>query len=359
VILTSNFGKYMTFPIHFRSHLQRNPLPIERMLNIKRFLRLDSLHHTAPIHSRMDSAERWRDRFSTCFRKLVSPVFNVITYDTLKEYRVFSRKIFRLRPDRVIRGHLEAIETYRRLIQDEESFPFASGAMRESQIAAVKVLELVLGVCGKEGLTCWLWLGSLLGAIRNGTFPYMDKEGVLLMPRADYERFRPLCNAFPYAPDGSGELRAELEFRYGGLVTVVKTEGLPRVIVIPCDSCPDNWDRSIYARHMTNATNRAAIASLQAENDVEGLYRHFATLRERMGIGLESDKSSSIFPGWDCPELFEQCHVLATKYYTPSAKRVFEGLEVPVPADHDIVLTAIYGDYLYPTFPHPKPRPET
>jgi hypothetical protein len=119
------------------------------------------------------------------------------------------------------------------------------------------------------------------------------------------------------------------------------------VLVIPCDYCSDDWDRNNYARYIADAANQAEIAELKAKNDMEGLYRHYASGRERMGIGADKDKSSSIFPAWDCPELFEKSHVLSAKYYFPAAKRTFEGLEADVPADYDMVLTALYGDYMH------------
>lgn len=342
-VLNLKYKNYKTFPLSMRPHSRRDELSVERMLSVKRFLRSDPLLRPVPLpRRRMDATERLRDRFLTLVRSLISPVFNVLTHDTLKEYRFFSRSIFRLRPDRVMLGHLEAIAMYSRLIQDETPAPIARGLLRQSQTASAEALSEVLRICGEEGLTCWLWLGSLLGAVRNGAFPATDREATLLMPRADYERFRPLCNALPRRT----ELRTELAFRHGGVATVVTMEGKPRVVVIPCDSCPDDWDRRIYAKCMLDTANKAVVESLKAENDLDGLYRHFASLRERMGIG--GNNQDSIFPGWDCPELFGRCHALEAKYYTPSAKMRFECLDVPVPADHDIVLTSLYGDYQYP-----------
>ncbi len=343
-ILKDKYGKTANvFPLSMRTHIRCNKPTVERMLNVKRFLRSDPLRLVPLPRRRMDETERLRDRFQTCVRKLISPVFNIITRDTLKEYHLFSRRILRLRADRLLRSHMEAVEMYSRLIQDEIPAPLAGGLLRQSQTASAEALSGVLHVCEREELTVWLWLGSLLGAVRSGAFSHTDTEAVLLMPRADYERFRPLCNAHS---DTTG-LRAELAFRHGGVATVVAMEGKSRVVAIACDSCPDDWDRNIYARHMADAENKAAIESLKAKNDLDGLYRHHAALRERMGIGLDGDKCHSIFPGWDSPDLFEQCHVLPAKYYAPSVKMRFECLDVPVPADHDIVLTSLYGDYVF------------
>jgi hypothetical protein len=62
---------------------------------------------------------------------------------------------------------------------------------------------------------------------------------------------------------------------------------------------------------------------------------------------LDADRNHSIFPAWDCPGLFGRSHVLSARHYMPTGKAAFEGLEVPVPADPDIVLTSLYGDWLY------------
>ena len=344
-MLQAVYSDYESFPLSAATHFAANRPTTARMLNVKRFLRSDPLHPPrVPIPSRANATETWRDRLITLVRKAAAPVFNVITHDTMKEYRIFSRKVFRLRADRVIRGHLEAIESYSRLIQDTKTFPRAQGEARQSQLESVDILAQVLRVCDAEGLTPWLWRGSLLGALRDEAFLHTEAHAFLLMRRADYERFFTLFNA---ASD-TGGVQAWRGMAHGGVLTGVGKEGgKGRAWIIPCDSCPDDWDRNLYATHAANAESKAAIAELTAKKDAEGLYRHFAALRERMGIGLERDASHSLFPAWDCPALFGQSHVLAAKYYAPSAKRMFEGLEVPVPADPDIVLTSLYGDWLY------------
>jgi hypothetical protein len=187
---------FMHFPLHMRSHFKSDRLTTGRMLNVKRFLRSEPVQIAAALApSRIEAKERLRDRFVTFFRNAISPVFNVTTYDTLKEYKFFSRKIFRLRANRLIRGHLEASESYCRLCRDEGVFPVAQGMARQAQLACVDVLAQVLHVCDRDGLAYRLWLGSLLGAVRNGLFRDVDEEAVLLMGRRDYERFRPLFNA--------------------------------------------------------------------------------------------------------------------------------------------------------------------
>ncbi len=343
-VLRALYRHYERLPLSSGSHFKSSKPTIARMLNVKRFLRSDSLHFTVPIPGRARSRERWQDRLVTVVRNALAPVFTIITHDTMKEYRFFSWKtIFRLRADRLIRGRLEMIESYSRLLRDGRKFPLAEGWIRQQQLASAGALARDFQVCNSNGLVCWLWRDSLLGAVRSETFADWDKTAVLLMLRADYERFSPLFNASP----DMGGLRAELVWLHGGLATVVVNDGKKLVTIVPCDFCPDDWDRNNYTVYMKDSATRTAITKLKAENDVEGLYGLFAAARKRMGIGVESAAAHSLFPGWDCPGLFEQCHVLSVKYYMPAVKWNFEGIESRIPADHDMVLASLYEDYFY------------
>ena len=51
------------------------------------------------------------------------------------------------------------------------------------------MLEEVLIVCQRHGLTVWLGAGSILGAVRHkGIIPW-DDDIDICMPRPDYEKF--------------------------------------------------------------------------------------------------------------------------------------------------------------------------
>ncbi len=65
------------------------------MLNVKRFLRSDPLLPVELAYSRAHAKERWRDRAETRVRSILAPVFNVLTRDLLKEYRIFSKPFYR------------------------------------------------------------------------------------------------------------------------------------------------------------------------------------------------------------------------------------------------------------------------
>lgn len=62
-----------TLPILITSHFRREALDVERMLNIKRFLRSDSLHRAALSPRRIDMPETWRSRCPKPYPKTAFP----------------------------------------------------------------------------------------------------------------------------------------------------------------------------------------------------------------------------------------------------------------------------------------------
>lgn len=53
----------------------------------------------------------------------------------------------------------------------------------------LEMLEDIAGVCRKHGLRCWLYCGTLLGAVREGGFIPWDDDADLAMPEEDCRAF--------------------------------------------------------------------------------------------------------------------------------------------------------------------------
>lgn len=61
--------------------------------------------------------------------------------------------------------------------------------LRKLQLIEVETLKEIMRLCRKHNLKCFLWYGTLLGAVRHDGFIPWDDDMDLAMPEEDYNKF--------------------------------------------------------------------------------------------------------------------------------------------------------------------------
>lgn len=77
--------------------------------------------------------------------------------------------------------------------QAPEMTPENQAKLRQLQLTITELIDEIDRICKKHNLRYYLYGGTLLGAVRHKGFIPWDDDADLVMPRADYEKFREIC----------------------------------------------------------------------------------------------------------------------------------------------------------------------
>jgi len=232
----------------------------------------------------------------------------------------------------------------------------------------LRILDVVAGICEKEGLDYWLDAGTLLGAVRHkGYIPWDDDIDIGLM-RRDYERLLSLLEkelpgdmvlqtlssdplyGFMYAKvrDRHSHVHGDKEYVYNGIF----------VDIFPFDAVSkyEKVRRVQYAIVQTIVGLRYAVRFrprrlllkkvLKFLVDCNWVYRSLyglAFFLNRLGTD-----ERFVGNGLVCPWAFDRS-VRPRECYLPVKEVEFEGKRYRAPHDSDLYLKSLYGDdYMTP-----------
>ncbi|MBQ6540034.1 MAG: LicD family protein [Oscillospiraceae bacterium] len=249
-----------------------------------------------------------------------------------------------------------------------------------------KALKVLLELCGTLSIPCFLIDGAALGAVRHGGFIPWDDDLDVGMLRSDYRRFLEKAPALlptgytlqtPYSDGACPYFYSKL--RVDGTVFMEYSNrkldihhGV-YIDICPFDSVPD--DERLNEKQFRRCQRRIRLFVLRQSPDLSappdtakrkalGAVRrmlHCAMkLVPRRVIADALERETMRYEGTDTKAV-AFLHYPARKVdymlrdeLLPLSEGVFDGVEVPLPADPDAYLRRHYGDYM--EYPPPDKR---
>ena len=245
-------------------------------------------------------------------------------------------------------------------------------SIQEEKKHLIEILDWVVDICNKKGISYYLAEGTLLGAVRHKGFIPWDDDVDLIMLRPDYEKFK---NCVPpndrfyigYSLDDTRHSRPYIRV-YDRTIVIEETyKGIKsyfnlNIDIFPSDGVPKNIIiykmRCMLVRFLIGLASIDMSASIISNNHAKTIwkaillpvakivgFRNWYKLVDRIGSALKVDNSEyigiSVTP--DCMK-----ERIKKSVYTPQMEFLFEGKKYYGPRNYDEVLKNLYGDYMTP-----------
>ena len=244
-------------------------------------------------------------------------------------------------------------DDYKNNNKDIRTFPTATGALRDIQMAELSLLKELAFVCEKNNFDYWLDFGTLLGAVRHKGFIPWDDDVDVSMPREHYEQ---IVEAFKRDCQNK---KITIEYYRHCLQTpnyIIRLhyEGYP----ICLDIFPyDFYGEEIKEENRNKITEkiRSIRMPITAKIKEEGMtLEQLSSVVDEMKSQIlingycKKNENSSLVWGVDFSHNWPQwCWNYNTIY--PLSKVEFEGIQFNAPHNCDEYLSQVFGDYMgYP-----------
>ena len=242
--------------------------------------------------------------------------------------------------------------------------------LKEIQIG---ILKKIVAFCHENKLRCWLWYGTLLGAVRHKGFIPWDDDIDLAMPREDYTSF---LTTFPQDERfGILSLVTSEKYCYNHtkvydkrtIVTENITVRLPlgvNVDIFPLDNLPDNprklkrlvrrvgfWQKILWLKLIRFKKGRALGKTLVlVTGKILALPFSVWGIAKRIDRIAQSyfQKKDSMRIGDVSTMTYGEREIMKREWFTNDVDLEFEGQLFPAPQGWDAILTQVYGDYMTP-----------
>lgn len=251
------------------------------------------------------------------------------------------------------------------------SMPKAKGINRNLQLLEKDLLKALITICDANNLPCWLYLGTLLGAVRHKGFIPWDDDLDICMAREDIDKLRDILKdnakyklTVKYDPWGYCK---QIRFCY-------KDSKVPVFVdVFPCDwactATKETWEANYKARmdlkaEMTDESNPfiREFRSVGCVDDDSAMGKQVAKIFDRYYDSLKEQKvlcdkeeAEGFLFGFDSWNPCYDSNINAAEQVFPLKRMEFEGIECNVPNKYMEILCELYGEDVY-TFPCGEPH---
>lgn len=275
---------------------------------------------------------------------------NIFSIDTKSTNRVII-KICGIKIRFLKKGIMEEGLKYTQLDCPVTEIPPTTGSLRVIQMADLKMLQILHGLCEKHGLQYWIDFGNLLGAVRHKGFIPWDDDVDVSMMRDDYEKFIELYkDGFPEYPDlymyfdNNGKNKCFVKILH-------KTLPYVQIDIFPYDY----YYRKVTVEEQTEITNEIKKSRNKKYykllypffvNAPNAMRKRFVKLRDKVILkGNIVDKSMypALFYGVDYPHMHKN-HVFAYEDIFPLSTILYENIQLPCPNNPEAVVRHIFGD---------------
>lgn len=241
------------------------------------------------------------------------------------------------------------------------SLPKASGGMRLLQLGCVHLLHEFDQICVQNGLRYWLAFGTLLGAARHGGFIPWDDDVDLGMMREDIDTLIALTehddrHRVTVVHDKYWPCR-QIRFSY-------RDESIPCFLDLFVYDWAPKLDFNNCERH--RAARRKMIEQINSDDSldfwnqrtwypsneqgaelIQAYYDECLDDVRAQGLICDEEAAQAIIWSIDNLDDGKQRRMMfGTSEIFPLRRMDFEGVELYVPNDYELVIRSRYGDYL-------------